>query len=96
MRHPMQGAIPSVAALLSATADAEVRVRCLLCLGMLVGESAERQVALAAVPSFAVQLLMLMRQGDDGDVQQTAAGIFAELAKNPAAKESIAAALKAG
>jgi hypothetical protein len=34
-------------------------------------------------------------QGDDGDCQQIAAGLFAELAKNADAKESIAAALKA-
>ncbi|GAB4821996.1 hypothetical protein N2152v2_009042 [Parachlorella kessleri] len=88
------GGIPLLASLLGQTRSAEVRVRCLLALGMLVGGSPEHQQQLAAAPGAAAHLVALMRQADDADCQQIAASIFAELAKNPGAKEGIAAALK--
>lgn len=62
------GAIPRLAALLGGSAD--VCVRALLGLGMLVGGSPERQLELAAVPGAVSAILRLMRQQDDADVQQ--------------------------
>lgn len=75
----LQGAVPALAALLCATSDGEVRVRCLLALGMLAGGSPERQVQLADAPGAATQLVALMRQGADADCQQIAGGLFGEL-----------------
>ena len=91
------GGVPALAALLGSGATvpaAEARVRALLCLGMLVGGSPERQLQLAAAPGAVVALLRLLRQQDDADCQQLAAGLFRELAANPAAKGAVGEALK--
>lgn len=92
------GAIPTLAALLSSSgggdSSAEVRVRALLALGMLVGDNPARQVELAAAPGAVMSILCLMRQQDDADAQQIAAGLFKELAANAEAKGALAAALK--
>lgn len=75
------GAIPRLAALLSGSASggssssAEVQVRALLALGMLAGGSPERQLELAGAPGAVAALLRLMRQQDDADMQQIAAGV---------------------
>ncbi|KAL4458681.1 hypothetical protein ABPG75_013546 [Micractinium tetrahymenae] len=87
------GVIPRMAALLGAPSD--ITVRALLCLGMLVGGSPERQLQLANAPGAVPALLRLMRQQDDADCQQIAAGLFKELASDSGAKEALAAALKA-
>lgn len=72
------GAIPRLAALLgvsgSGSVPAEVTVRALLALGMLAGGSPERQLELAGQPGAVAALLRLMRQQDDADMQQIAAG----------------------
>ena len=78
------GAIPRLAALLSSSSGgggsgsgsvpAEVTVRALLALGMLAGGSPERQLELAGQPGAVAALLRLMRQQDDADMQQIAAG----------------------
>jgi hypothetical protein len=89
------GAIPRLAALLTTPGvGAEVRVRALLCLGMLIGGSPARQLQLADAPGAVAALLRLLRQHDDHDCHQIAAGLFKELASNAEAKEAIAAALK--
>lgn len=88
------GAVPALAGLLGGDGSAEVGVRALLCLGMLVGGSPARQEQLAGTPGAVAALLRLMRQHDDGDCQQIAAGVFRELAGNGEAKQAIAAALK--
>ena len=75
------GAIPRLAALLTSSSSGsgsssgpEVQVRALLALGMLAGGSPERQLELAAAPGAVAALLRLMRQQDDADMQQIAAG----------------------
>ena len=68
------GAIPKLAALLGGGGGTEVLVRALLALGMLVGGSPERQLELAGAPGAVAALLQLMRQQDDADMQQIAAG----------------------
>lgn len=88
------GAVPAMAALLGGEGSAEVRVRALLCLGMLVSGSSTRQVQLAGTPGAGAALLRLMRQHDDSDCQQVAAGLFKELAGNGEAKQAITAALQ--
>ena len=88
------GAIPRLAALLGDGGSGEVRVRALLCLGMLLGGSSERQLELAAAPGALACLLALMRQQDDADCQQIAGGLFKELAANAEAKEALTRALK--
>lgn len=98
------GVIPRMAALLTgassggssqASSSSDVTVRALLCLGMLVGSSPERQLELANAPGAVPALLRLVRQQDDADCQQVAAGLFKELASNAGAKEALTAALKA-
>ena len=89
------GAIPRLAALLgSGGGGPEVRVRALLCLGMLIGGSPGRQLELAGAPGAVTAVLALMRQQDDADCQQIAGGLFKELASNAEAKGAIAEALK--
>ncbi|PRW59849.1 importin subunit alpha-7 [Chlorella sorokiniana] len=96
------GAIPRLAALLGgsggggggSSSGAEVQVRALLALGMLAGGSPERQLELAGAQGAVLALLRLMRQQDDADMQQIAAGIFKDLATNADAKDAIAQALK--
>lgn len=98
------GAIPRLAALLGGGdggdggggggSSGEVRVRALLCLGMLIGGSPERQLQLAGAPGALACLLGLMRQQDDADCQQIAVGLFKELAANAEAKEALTRALK--
>ena len=75
------GAIPRLAALLTSgssgsgsSSGPEVQVRALLALGMLAGGSPERQLELAGAPGAVAALLRLMRQQDDADMQQIAAG----------------------
>lgn len=89
-----RGGIPVLGTLLVRAASSEVRVRCLLALGMAVGGSPERQVQLAGCPGVAGRLVGLMRSEDDADCQHIAAGIFGELAKNSEAKQQLTAALK--
>lgn len=100
------GVIPRMAALLSAggsggssgsqaVSSSDTTVRALLCLGMLVGGSPERQLQLANAPGAVPALLRLVRQQDDADCQQIAAGLFKELASNAGAKEALTAGLKA-
>jgi hypothetical protein len=90
------GAVPALAALLSADSKrAEVVVRALLGLGMAVGGSETAQVQLASAPGAVGALLVLMRQGDDGDCQQIAAGLFQGLAGSPAAKDAVAEGMRA-
>lgn len=97
------GAVPPLAALLTASAGdggalpaagGEVRVRALLCLGMLVGGVPARQLELASAAGAVRALLRIMRQQDDADAQQVAAGLFRELAANGEAKAALAAALQ--
>ena len=89
-------AVPALAALLSAdTGRAEVTVRALLGLGMAVGSSEAAQVQLASAPGAVGALLALMRQGDDGDCQHIAAGLFQGLAAAPGAKEAVAEGMRA-
>ncbi len=87
------GALPALASMLGSPAP-EVRVRSLLALGMLVGGNEGRLAALAAVPGALAAVCRLMRQGDDGDCQHIAGGIFAALARNEGTKDALMAALK--
>ena len=77
----MQGAIGTLGAVLAAERVAEVRVRVLLALGMLVGGEPEHGRALAAVPGAAAALMAAVRAGDDEDCRQVAAGLVAELVR---------------
>ena len=102
------GAIPALAALLGGgggqgggagggaqgSSSMDVTVRALLAIGMLVGGQPARQLELAGAPGAVGALLRLMRQQEDGDAQQIAAGLFRELASNAEAKGALAAALK--
>lgn len=89
------GSISAMAALLPLDIrNDDVRVRCLLALGMVVGGNETCQVQLASTAGAVESLLLLMRREDDADCQQIAAGIFSELAKSPAAKDAVAAAIK--
>lgn len=72
------GVIPLLASILASSLDAEVVVRTLLALGMLVGEGAGLQ-ELASDESAMTALTGLMRQTDDEDCRQLAAGLFKAL-----------------
>lgn len=89
------GLIPAMAKLLPAgvTTD-DVTVRSLLALGMVIDGDDKCRVQLASAEGAVQSLLALMRREDDADCQQISAGIFSELAKSPAAKEAVAAAIK--
>ena len=92
------GLIPTMSALLPAGAgnNDEVKVRALLAVGMIVGgEDDAPKVQFAEIPGAVASLLALMRREDDADCQQIAAGIFGELGRSPAAKEVLAAGIKA-
>ena len=77
----MQGALGVLGAALVAERVAQVRVRVLLALGMLVGGEPEYGRALAAMPGAAVALMAAVRAGDDEDCRQVAAGLVAELVR---------------
>ncbi|KAG7669654.1 hypothetical protein Ndes2437B_g05834 [Nannochloris sp. 'desiccata'] len=89
------GIVSKLAELLSADQrKAEITVRALLGLGMVMAGSEQAQLELASAPGAVGALLSLMRQGDDGDIQHIAAGLFSGLASAPAAKEALAAAMR--
>ena len=77
----MQGALGVLGAALAAERVAQVRVRVLLALGMLVGGKPEYGRALAAVPGAAAALMAAVRAGDDEDCRQVSAGLVAELVR---------------
>jgi len=89
------GIVSKLAKLLSTDQkDAEITVRALLGLGMIMAGSKHAQLELASAPGAVGALLTLMRQGDDGDIQHIAAGLFSGLASAPAAKDALAAAMR--
>jgi hypothetical protein len=89
------GVVSALAKLLSTDGEnSEVTVRALLGLGMIMAGSEAAQLELASTPGAVGALLSLMRQGDDGDCQQIAAGLFSGLAGAPAAKDALATAMR--
>lgn len=89
------GVVPALAQLLSTDAKAaEVTVRALMGLSMVVAGSEAAQIQLASTPGVVKALLALMRQGDDGDCQHIAAGLFSGLASSPASKDAMATAMR--
>eukprot|EP00887_Chlorella_sp_A99_P006521 scaffold3.g6521.t1 len=88
------GAIPRLAAMLGSSHE-EVRVRALLGLGMLLGESDARQRQLAEAPGAVGVLMALMRQSDDLDSQHIAGELFRGLGRNPELRATLAVGVKA-
>jgi hypothetical protein len=89
------GIVSELAKLLSTDQKkAEVTVRALLGLGMVMAGSKHAQLELASAPGAVGAIISLMRQGDDGDIQHIAAGLFSGLASAPAAKDALAAAMR--
>ena len=89
------GVVAALSKLLSTEArHAEVTVRALMGLTMVVGVSEAAQIQLASTPGVVKALLALMRQGDDGDCQHIAAALFSGLASSAASKDAMAAAMR--
>lgn len=64
-----------------AAARMDVKVRALMALGMLLGDSKANQERLAGMPEAVHGLASLMRQADDDDARQVSTTIFTELVR---------------